>query len=686
MDIKEEKAYLKRTIEAITETIHDLEVTAEKYGDDLLKRRAEIWDSTYEIDETEQSTLETGAQMEGDAYLNAYLRKNVLERQSNSPYWGRVNYTPDGLPTEDIYIGLSTVNDKSGELLVVDWRAPVSNVYYNFELGKARYVSPSGEQNGVVNFKYQYKIEKGELKWVIDTATTITDEVLMRELAKNASPLMKNIAATIQREQNDLIRLTFGKNLLVQGVAGSGKTSIALHRIAYILYNARDVIRPRDVLIISPNKAFSGYISHVLPELGEENVVQIGLDDIARSELKGLVEIESRTAYLEKVYSGLITDENEIADIKYKASNAFVSDLKDVLDRIEKKVFHARNFKVGDYVCEKELFHKLFYKQFAAYPWLMRMKKIVEYVEIDLERRYRNKISSRMHYKLTEALFDMYHRYSSVDLYRYVLRKLREEGKPVIVPSEAEILPFRDVYGLIYLRFKTEGSVADYGKYKLLTIDEMQDYFPAQYAVINEIFRCPKTVLGDLNQIVDPYMNIGSLENMQSLLGDCNFRRLSTSYRSSKEITEFANRLVDEKVNPIDRHEEAPEIVKCADLEEEMRLIKEEINRAYDEKGYGSVAVIARSKEQAARIAESIPSVVTPLLSSDVAYKGGTVVTTALIVKGFEFDEVIVADADEDNYATDSEKRILYVTVTRALHSVRFYHVGNASKFLLDNE
>jgi DNA helicase-2/ATP-dependent DNA helicase PcrA len=276
----------------------------------------------------------------------------------------------------------------------------------------------------------------------------------------------------------------------------------------------------------------------------------------------------------------------------------------------------------------------------------------------------------------------MYRRYATVELYRYILERLKEEGKPVIVPEKDDVLPFRDVYGLLYLRIKTEGTTLDYGKYKMVTVDEMQDYFPIQYAVINHLFNCPKTILGDLNQIVDPYMNIGSLENMQKLLGEHEFRRLTTSYRSSKEITEFANRLVTEKVNPIDRHEEPPEIVKCGSFDEEAKEIDREIDRAYQEKGYGSLAIIARNKSQAQRLADKLRNKVTVLLDTDRAYRGGTVITTALIVKGFEFDEVIVLDADEENYSTESEKRILYVTVTRALHSVKFYHVGELSHFL----
>lgn len=682
MDIVKEKEYLNRTLDTVADNLSSVDSALANSGEELLKERAEIWDSTYEIDEIEQSTLETNAQLKGDAYINLLLRKGTLEKQADSPYWGKINYTPNGLPTEDLYIGLSSLADRHGNILVVDWRAPVANVYYNFELGNTEYVSPSGAQKGVVNYKYQFKIEKGTLKFVIDTQTTITDEVLMRELAKNATPVMKNIAATIQREQNEIIRLNFGKNLLVQGVAGSGKTSIALHRIAYLLYNARDTIRAKEILIISPNKAFSGYISHVLPELGEENVVQLGMEDIAKQELKDVTSFENRSAYLEKLYDGETLSQEVIADLKYKASEEFVLDLQRYISKLEKKVFKGRNFKVGDYECGKDLFEKMFFQRFASYPWLVRMRKIVEYVETDLSRYFHNRINAKLHYKVTENLFVMYRRYATVELYRYILERLKEEGKPVIVPEKDDVLPFRDVYGLLYLRIKTEGTTLDYGKYKMVTVDEMQDYFPIQYAVINHLFNCPKTILGDLNQIVDPYMNIGSLENMQKLLGEHEFRRLTTSYRSSKEITEFANRLVTEKVNPIDRHEEPPEIVKCGSFDEEAKEIDREIDRAYQEKGYGSLAIIARNKSQAQRLADKLRNKVTVLLDTDRAYRGGTVITTALIVKGFEFDEVIVLDADEENYSTESEKRILYVTVTRALHSVKFYHVGELSHFL----
>ena len=682
MNINKEKEYLKRTIDAITEELHEIENSSLKSEEDYLKKRADIWDTTYEIDDLEQIGLENIAEINAESYIKMILRKNLLDRQRESPFWGKVNFTPEGLPAEDVYIGLSSITDSNDVLLVVDWRAPIANVYYNFELGNASYNAPSGEQKGIVNHKYQYKIEKGELKWIIDTTTTITDEVLMRELAKNASPIMKNIAATIQREQNEIIRLSFGKNLLVQGVAGSGKTSIALHRIAYALYNARDYIRAKDVLIISPTKAFSGYISHVLPELGEENVIQLGLESIAKAELKGITNFETRTEYLEDVYEGRLTEAEIIADIKYKASKQFVEDMDEYLSKIEKRVFKSKNFKVGMYECTKETFEKLFFKQFAAYPWLVRTRTVIEYVEIDLQKYFRRKIDSQLHCKLAESLFVMFRRYPSLDLYRYVLGKLKEDGRPIVILAESEKLPFRDVYGLIYLRFKTEGPASDYGKYKLVTIDEMQDYFPMQYAVINSIFRCPKTVLGDLNQMVDPYMNIGDLETMRSLLENHEFRKLTTSYRSSKEITEFANRLVEEKVNPIERHEEVPEIIKCESAEEEAKAIKAEIDKAYFEKEHRSVAVICRSVDSAKKLAAAMDMKEALLVDSNKTYLGGTAITTALIVKGFEFDEVIIADADDVNYSNESEKRILYVSVTRALHSVKFYYVGNLSRYL----
>lgn len=683
MNIEAEKNYLKRTLDVITESTNKIDEELSTLGDNILEGRAHVWDTVAEMDDYEQAATEGDVQLKADYYTTLAYKRSILEKQADSPYFGKIRFLADGEKNpEDYYFGIASLSDDN-KLYVIDWRAPIADLYYNFELGRANYEAPAGVHSGDIAYKYQFKIEKGKIKYAIDSQATITDEVLMRELSKNASPLMKNIAATIQREQNDIIRISFGENLLVQGVAGSGKTSIALHRVAYILYNCRDTIKAKDILIISPSKAFSGYIRNVLPELGENNVVQLGLEEIANAELKGFVSFENRATYLERVYDSFHFDQQTEESMRYKSSIDFVVQMKKYMKYLEKSLFKPRNFKVKDYECTKETFEKLFFVQFKRYPARVRLNKIVGYVEEEMRAHFHHKINPQLHFKIMELLSVMFKRFSPVELYNEFLLSLQKSGKNVNIPDLTQPIPFEDVYGMVLFKISLEGAKGGYGKYKHVVVDEMQDYTPSQYEIVNMLFKCPKTVLGDMNQIIDPYMNIGSLENMQLLLGDHNLRLLTTSYRSSLEITEFANRLTTERVNPIARHEGQPEIIKCNGRKDVASRISENITDAYEKHGFGSVAIIARNKEHALALREDLAHLpVTLLLDSTTPYRGGTVITTAIIVKGFEFDRVIIPDADADCYSSDAEKHILYVSITRALHSLKIYYTTELSEFL----
>lgn len=687
MNLEQEKAYLARVEKVIDECIADLDFKIESESEGLVSDRTFIWNTITEMDDVEQSAIEGEAHIRSDNFVNLVQNRNLLDRQKDSPYWGKVSFKEEGNATaDDIYIGIGTVSDRSGKIHVVDWRAPIGNLYYNFELGKAEYKAPSGDVKGEILEKVQHKIKKGKLLYAIDTQATITDEILISELSKNASTVMRNIASTIQREQNQIIRYPLNENILVQGVAGSGKTSIALHRVAYILYNYRNTIRAKDILIVSPNKAFSGYIGNVLPELGEQNVVQISLEGLAHRELDGICTFESRTAYLEDVYEGKVSAE-EIADIKYKSTIEFVDKIKSMVAFAEKKSFNPRNFVYKDFTITKETFGAMYNKRLSAYSPVKRFAMIVDFVWEEMSKHFHIPKTTQMHFKLTQLLSPMFRRFTPMSIYTTMLKKLVEQGKPVLIPSADADLPFEDVYGLLLTKVLYDGTTTDYGKYKHVVVDEMQDYVPTQYELINMLFKCHKDILGDMNQIIDPYMNIGSLETMKKLLGESTFFSLETSYRSSAEIIEFANSLTGQHIKAIDRHNEKPEIIKCADIDEQAKAIAEEVDKAVKERGFGSVAIIVKNRENALNLYEKLKGTpVCLLIDSGVKYQGGIVLTTPMIVKGFEFDEVIIADADSSNYSTESDRHILFVACTRALHVLKLYYTGEKYTCGIDNE
>lgn len=681
--IAKEEQYLDKTLAVLRKQAADIDATRATLGKDLVEQRRRIWESLSEMDDTEQSQEETAAQIRSERYVELTKRRNMIDNLLYSPFFGKIDFgtTPDS--RVGFYIGLAQVDDATGATYVIDWRAPVSDLYYNHDVGKAEYVAPVGTIRGEVYSKYQYKIAEGKLRYMVDTSTTILDEVLLAELGKNASPAMHNVAATIQREQNAIIRHTHGDTVLVCGVAGSGKTSIALHRVAYILYHCRNALKASDMLIITPNKAFTKYIGNVLPELGEEMAKQLSIEDIAGAELSEY-PFQTRAEHLEAIYATPPT-EAAMASMRYKASKQFALDIEAFAKRVDNVCFHARDFIVGKtYSCPKSTFEVLYKKRFAAYPALKRMQKIVEYVLRDMSETYHSKLSKELTDRITKMLMTMYTRYSVLALYRIMLGELVEKkGAPVAVWDKDAPIPYEDVFGMILLKSYVEGVKLKGNKIKHLIIDEMQDYTPTQYAYFNRVFSCPKTVLGDVNQMADPFLNVGDENTAQEVLGGekCVKYVINTSYRSTCEIALYANRFTPVAITPIDRHGDEPLVMGCTP-EEQVDKLKEQIVVAR-QKGYTSVAIIARSADEARRLQRALQTTGAQLLlSADTPYAGGIVVTTAFAVKGFEFDQVILSDASDDLYMNPWDDRLLYISVTRALHRLVILYTGKPSRYL----
>lgn len=684
---EKEEAYLGRVLRVLDENREDIERTRLAMAEQMVSHRKEIWENVGDVDEYEQSSSEQCAEIDSDRYVALTLARDRIEKQRYSPFFGKIDFGETPSSRIAFYIGLGEISDKDGHMFVLDWRAPISDLYYNHDLGEASYWAPKGEIKGKVYNKYQFKIEGGKLRYAIDTSTTILDEVLMQELSQNASPVMRNIVATIQQEQNAVIRHPFGENLLIQGVAGSGKTSIALHRIAYILYHCRSTIRPKEIMIITPNKAFTHYIGNVLPELGEEMVPQYSMEDLAESELRKICEIESRNHHLEEIYGEKALDEARIASMRHKASVAFADALEAFAKNTDHVCFHPRDFVAGLYTCPKATFEALYYKRFARHPQQVRMHKIVEYVKADLASFFHSKLSSVLAIKIEQMIMSMYTRYDILSLYRRFLSKLSKEGAPVLLPPVGEPLPYEDIFGLLLMKYHVEGSGLDFHQIKHLVVDEMQDYTPAQYRYLSHLFHCPKTVLGDVAQKADPELNIGDVETIRALMQEkselpVDLIYLGTSYRSSFEIARFAGRFSSVEIGTIDRHGDEPRVVAADSFEQSVDIIRQEIALGR-QKGLESCAIIARTTNEAQALYKALKSEgATLLLNNNNPYMGGLVITTAIVVKGFEFDHVILPNVSADKYAAGWDKNLLYISCTRALHRLCLVHVGEPSPYL----
>lgn len=682
--LAKENAYLQKTLAVLQDNLDDVESKRSAMAEGMVAHRREIWENVGQMDELEQAGEETAAELNSDRYVMLTKLKDRIERQLYSPYFGKVDFGTAPDKRVGVYVGLAQASDDEGNTYVVDWRAPVADLYYNHDLGDASYVAPMGKIAGKIYNKYQFKIEEGRMRYMVDTSTTILDEVLLAELGKNASPLMRNIAATIQREQNRVIRHSFGDNILVHGVAGSGKTSIALHRIAYILYHSRQTIRAKDVWIITPNKAFTAYIGNVLPELGEEMVPQHSLDDLVAAELRKVCLFESRQDHLEAVYDGVKQQEDKIADMRYKSSLAFVADIEAFAKKLDHICFRPKDFAAGQYVCEKDTIRTLFYKRYAAYPAEVRIRKIADYIERELSAYYHLRATSVLRIRIREMVQSMYTRYDILSLYRRLLRDLQAGGAPVMLFDKEGAVPYEDVMGLTYLKCLVEGSEIRAQNVKHLVVDEMQDYTPVAYAYLNRLFPCRKTVLGDVGQTADPFLNVGDLDTARRLLGgeECVLYALETSYRSSYEIAIFANRFANTPILPVDRHGDAPLVRKVAQ-DDLPNALREQLAEA-GKRGYASVAIIARTGEEARLLRKQLSGGVGAklLLDAQTAFTGGVVITTAFVVKGFEFDQVILPDVSSERYCRPWDKQLLYISATRALHRLCIFHTGAPSEFL----
>ena len=602
----------------------------------------------------------------GESVINKHKR---LTKILAIPYFGRIDFLEkkENSKVMPIYIGIHTFYDpESRATLIHDWRAPVSSMFYDHELGEAGYRSPSGEIKGVISLKRQYRIRGGKMEFMIESALTVHDDILQKELSSNADDKMKNIVATIQREQNRIIRNEDIRTLIIQGVAGSGKTSIALHRIAYLLYTFRDSISSKDILIISPNKVFSDYISNVLPELGEETVPETSMEQI----LSGVLEHK----YKYQTYFGLVNELLEkpssslINRIAYKASFGFISELDKFILHIENTYFKAADVKLTKYITIPAPFIEEQYLRFNRYPIRRRFDAMADYMLDMLKIQYTFTVTTTGRNLLKKEIRLMFAGNNDIQVYKDFFKWTNNPG--MFKMRKGHTLEYSDLAPLAYLHLALEGNGNQPFRVKHLLIDEMQDYSPIRYKVIQKLFPCRKTVLGDAGQSVNPYGS-STAETIQKSLTASEIMKLCKSYRSTFEITDFAQKIhPNAELEPVARHGEKPQILQFGSAVEELSGIMGLIS-TYRKSGYKSLGIICKTEQQARKMADMLKSYandISFLSSQSSAFVQGIVITSAHMAKGLEFNEVIIPQTDERNYRSEIDKSMLYVAVTRAMH------------------
>lgn len=648
-----EKKYLNKVIKEINkQKDHFLEEQKglEKQKKELSHLYAEDF---YTMDDSE--ALQEGTRLAEFDNLISFMDKNVtrLNRQSFTPYFGRVDFLQNKQKKEkSFYIGVNNVVKEGATLpLVCDWRAPVASLFYDYEIGKASFVAPEDTYSGEITLKRQYNIKNGKLLNAFDSSLTIGDEILKNVLSQNASNKMKTIVSTIQKEQNKIIRANINKSLLVQGVAGSGKTSIALHRIAYLLYQNKKTLKAEDVLILSPNKLFAEYIADVLPELGEENISQMSFYRLAEKELKFLgLELEKREDNLEEV----IENQTRLNEVAYKHSYEFYESLKLFCEEYFNLSFNPYDLKFGTVTITAKEMADLYKKTYASKTPAVRLEWLVDYI---VDKLNITKNISEISKKIKGLLYPFFAQTNVVNIYSEFLSKI---GMRFSL-NQKEQIRYDDIGAILYISNYFLG-LDKFKEVKYLIIDEMQDYSFASYAVFNAIFDCNKTILGDINQCIEKVMTNEDLSLLTNML-KADFVILKKAYRSTYEITNFASKIKGIETDSFERHGDKPNLVKTDNLNS---IIKE-----LSKNNYNSIAILTKTAKEAKETYQKLSEIEDVSLNIDyVTLVNKICVMPAYMAKGLEFDAVIIPNCTKDNYQSVLDLNLLYVSSTRALHKL----------------
>lgn len=668
MRVEEEK-YLELVLEKVKAKYADV---LKKLGDnakDMESMNDYFWENYTEFDEYGYEMFDNKMALKTRlTQQEEYQRdRKRYEKMMDAPYFGRVDFCYEGEEESEVYyIGVGNLTENHGAgAYVYDWRAPVSGLFYDYDKGKAEFLAPMGRIQGEITRKRQYKIREGKLIFALETDMNIDDEILQQALSENADSKLKSIVTTIQKEQNSIIRDVKHRMMVVQGCAGSGKTSVALHRIAYLLYHNRESLKAAQVLVLSPNSIFGDYISRILPELGEENICEMTLDDYAYRELQPLGEAQDKYDELEMVLHG---KDPEVAD--YKQTKDYVQELDLFLMQQEWENVEIQDFKYKKIFCPEETISKFFYEKYYDVPMLARLGKIAEYLIDEQETIQNRDMEEEEKQKILEKINRMYVTTDPLELYN---RFLAESGREEQLIQGGEI-PYEDVYPLLYLKYSMN-ELPKRRKVKHVVIDEMQDYSYLQYRILQKLFDCPMTILGDRRQTMgETQQNV--MKFLPEIFGkEIFYIDMKKSYRSTCEIMEYANQIVPENSDTeyVHRHGEHPCEEQVGTEEELYERLMDELknNHMYQTQG-----ILCLTQEEADKIHDGLTQrgVQADRLTKDsMKFHTGVSIMPFYLAKGLEFDAVYIPHVQQ--YQSPLEKQALYINVTRALHHLRLYQM-----------
>jgi DNA helicase-2/ATP-dependent DNA helicase PcrA len=639
----------------------------------------------------------------------------------NEPYFGRMDFQEEGKESIPIYIGkIGVSNQATQQPMVIDWRAPVASMFYSFTGGDAPtyYESDEGIIEGLIYLKRNIVIRKKILQRVVDTYVkggqnvSVTDDFLLYRLSENKDNRLKDIVSTIQSEQNDIIRSSQNTALVIQGVAGSGKTTVALHRLAYLIYQYRETIQAEKMIIFAPNNMFLDYISNVLPELGVGGIQQTTFTDWALAKLNHEVNAKDPSENLEKWFTpGFNRPEmNEYSSGKWKGSTHFMDYIDTCIESYEASAVPNKDFEPWDKILlEKETLHHWFTFEYKHYPLAKRRERIVARLKKWIDGKLKNieetNIKKDRKKKATQYLtsyMKQWPKHTALSFYKSLFIPTKQSSimdsipadiiKATAVNCKKKEMDLEDLAPLVYIHNRLFGSESLY-KYHHVIVDEAQDFSPFQIALLKQMTQGNSfTILGDLSQAIHEYQGIQSWDEFLEIFDQdkVTYYELNRSYRSTLEIIHFANKIISKAnipvslANPVFRSGEKVKMVKVENTNRIASIIRtiEQLKR----NKMDTIAIIGRTEDECALLHSALLEAglsATFIHAKQRKYEGGISVVPVYLAKGLEFDSILLVDVDEKHYrATKQDAKLLYVGCTRALHELWILYSGKKSPLI----
>lgn len=710
-----EEKRLAQTISLAEEQLKQAKEATDKKKSEIIEAKKDVRENTEHGITSLYTSDGFEALVELSQYINPVTDKIIdyeeeehkillLEKMIKSPYFARIDFKFDDEDEfEKIYIGRSSLRKNSyQEMYVYDWRSPIASIFYRFMTGEAFYDAPCGRVTGELNLKRQYEIKNGKLEYFFDSDVQIVDEFLRQLLSQNTTAKMKAIVETIQHEQDVVIRDMENDLLMVQGVAGSGKTSIALHRAAYLMYQGLQTkLSANNIMIISPNSIFEQYISNVLPELGEDNVISSVFEDILSALLNGR-KFQSRNDFLENLIVNSKYKEISRNSIEFKTSSFFREILDQFLIDIPRQWIEFEDvYYEGKCVISRQILKDKILGRTET-PLGIKLEQLEDYILEQIfgtgkgrgHKEEKNLIKQEIQKFIKIDIIELYKILFSNKSYFYSLLQnsnLSQDIKSIWEYTrenlEADRLYYDDAIAIAYLYFKIYGT-NKYKNIKQVVIDEAQDYYPLQYEIFNLLFSNAKfTILGDMKQTLAKKEDISFYEQIQKILNKkkSSLIMLDKSFRCTNEILNFSLKFIEQssQIKSFNRNGDSPKVYIADNSEIFIDEIVKEINLC-QEKGFQSICLICKTEKNSIYLFNKLKHKLDIQLikNGSVSDLQGVFILPVYMSKGLEFDAVLICDADSQNYHDEDDKNLLYVACTRALHKLSLFCENEVSPLI----